>query len=120
MKRYVFIWLALLTLTAATVGVASLNLGDWALPMALFIAVLKATLVALVFMHLLEQRSSYRVALVVSILFVAVLITFTVLDVRTRFAPVMPQEAYTGVPEEFFPEAPRTTPAESPAPSEAR
>ncbi|HEX2570532.1 MAG TPA: cytochrome C oxidase subunit IV family protein [Polyangia bacterium] len=113
MKRYVFIWLALLTLTGATVGVASLNLGDWALAAALIIAAIKATLVALFFMHLLEQRASYRVALVVSLLFVAVLVTFTVLDVRTRFVPVMPQEAYTGVPEEAFPEAPpvRSAPA---------
>ena len=120
MKRYVFIWLALLTLTAATVGVASLNLGDWALPMALFIAVLKATLVALFFMHLLEQRGSYRLALVVSLVFVAVLVTFTVLDVRTRFAPVMPQEAYTGVPEDPFPTVPAAPRGREAAPSEDR
>ena len=105
MKLYVLIWLALLTLTGATVSISSVNLGSFGLAAALFIAVLKATLVALFFMHLWQQKAVYRVVLLTAALMVVVLIGFTVLDVRTRYPLAVPREAFTGVPDEPSPSA---------------
>ena len=52
-KLYVTIFVALLVLTAATVGASFAPLGDWHIPVAIGIAVFKALLVLLFFMHLL-------------------------------------------------------------------
>lgn len=49
---YVAVFVALLALTGATVGVAYVDLGAWAAPVALAIAGVKASLVIFFFMHL--------------------------------------------------------------------
>jgi cytochrome c oxidase subunit 4 len=56
MWRYVIVYLALLGLLVATWGVAQLDLGAWNLVVAMTIAVAKALLVALFFMHLALER----------------------------------------------------------------
>ena len=48
-KTFVAIWITLLVLTGVTVGVAQLNLGALSVAVALIIAVIKASLVALFF-----------------------------------------------------------------------
>jgi cytochrome c oxidase subunit 4 len=50
-RTYLLVYLALLLLLAATVGVAFVNLGALNLILALTIAVVKAVLVVLFFMH---------------------------------------------------------------------
>lgn len=49
--KNVMIWLALVALTALTVTVASVNLGDYTFFVAMFIAAIKASLVITIFMH---------------------------------------------------------------------
>ena len=83
-RTYYAIFLALMVLTAATVGVATLDLGRLNVVAALAIAVIKATLVLLYFMHL---RYSPRLTwLVVSVAFVwlGILIGLTMSDELTR------------------------------------
>ncbi len=81
---YFAVFAALMILTALTVWAAFQHLGAWNTPLALAIAVVKALLVAFVFMHL---RSSPRLTLLVvaaSLLWLAILIVITVSDYLTR------------------------------------
>jgi cytochrome c oxidase subunit 4 len=88
--RYLICWLALAVLTALTVWASSTNLGAWSFIVAMAIAATKATVVVLFFMHLWDHRGANRLVFVVSILFVFILITFTLLDVTTRFPAALP------------------------------
>ena len=83
-RSYYAIFLALMVLTALTVFVATIDLGPLNVIAALTIAVVKATLVLLYFMHL---RYSPRLTwLVVSVAFVwlAIMIGLTLSDQLTR------------------------------------
>jgi cytochrome c oxidase subunit 4 len=93
---YVAVWIALLVLTAVTYFTGTRHLGQLALPLALAIAVIKSALVALVFMHLSESSGTTRVVFVTSILFLALLLLFTVGDVATRFRLATPAGAPFG------------------------
>jgi cytochrome c oxidase subunit IV len=50
----------------------------------LAVAVVKATLVVLIFMHMIEQPFATRMVMVVSVLFVILLIALTAGDIATR------------------------------------
>jgi cytochrome c oxidase subunit 4 len=93
---YVAVWIALLVFTAVTYVTGTKHLGEWALPLALGIAVIKSTLVALIFMHLSESGGTTRLVFVTSILFLAVLLFLTVSDVATRFRLATPAGAPFG------------------------
>jgi len=83
-RTYYAIFITLMLLTAITVGVATLDLGRFNVVAALAIAVVKATLVLLYFMHL---RYSPRLTwLIVSVAFVwlLILIGLTMSDELTR------------------------------------
>ena len=57
LRKYYAVFVALLCLTAVTVGVSYLKLGrPLAIAVALFIASIKAGLVAAVFMHLISEK----------------------------------------------------------------
>jgi cytochrome c oxidase subunit IV len=77
---------ALLALTALTVAVSRLDLGQANVVVALAIACLKASVVALVFMHLLYENRFQLVVLVVSALFAVLLVGFVVFD-TTQYQP---------------------------------
>ena len=83
-KFYAFTFLSLIALTAITTGVAFIDLGSLNTVVALAIAVFKATLVVLFFMHLKEQAGLTRIVIVVAVLWLAVLIGITASDVFTR------------------------------------
>lgn len=84
--RYVVVWIALLFFTALTYGVSRFHLGGgWGVTVALAIAIVKGTLVALFFMHLWDQRGANRLVFVTSLVFVALLIGLTLSDNATRF-----------------------------------
>jgi cytochrome c oxidase subunit 4 len=83
-KFYVLTFLALIVLTAITTGAAFVDLGALNTVVALAIAVLKATLVVLLFMHLKEQTGLTRIVIVVALLWLTVLIGITASDVFTR------------------------------------
>jgi cytochrome c oxidase subunit 4 len=83
-QLYVAIFLALMVLTAVTVAVAFADLGPLNNVVALTIAVTKATLVILYFMHV---RYSSRLTWVVvssGFFWLAVMIVFTLSDELTR------------------------------------
>ncbi len=84
--RYLVVWIALLFFTALTYGVSRFHLGGaWGITVALAIAIVKGTLVALFFMHLWDQRGANRLVFVTALVFVALLIGLTLSDNATRF-----------------------------------
>jgi cytochrome c oxidase subunit 4 len=93
---YVVVWIALLVFTAVTYLTGIQHLGRWALPLALLIACAKSALVALIFMHLRESSGATRLVFVTALVFVGLLLTFTVSDVATRFTLATPAGAPFG------------------------
>ena len=81
---YFGVFAALMVLTAATVWAAFQHLGIWNTPVALAIAVTKALLVALIFMHLRDSPSLTRFVVVASLGWLAILILITASDYLTR------------------------------------
>lgn len=73
--------LALLVLTVITVATHSVDMGEANLPVALSIAMVKAVIVALIFMHLRWDRPFNLLVLVGSSLFVLLLLAFAAMDV---------------------------------------
>ena len=83
-KAYFAVFAALMALTGLTVWASFLHLGVWNTPVALAIAVTKALLVALVFMHLRHSPRLTRFVIGASILWLALLIVITASDFLTR------------------------------------
>ena len=83
-KLYVLVFAALIAFTALTTWVAYIDLGVLNTVVALVIAVSKATLVVLFFMHLKYQAGMTRVVLLAAVLWLAILIVLTLSDVFTR------------------------------------
>jgi cytochrome c oxidase subunit 4 len=71
-------------LTALTVWAAFQHLGIWNTPVALAIAVAKALLVALIFMHLRYSPRLTGIVVTASVLWLAILIVITASDYLTR------------------------------------
>jgi cytochrome c oxidase subunit 4 len=86
LRVYLTVAAALLILTALTVKISQINLGGWNLVAALAIATIKATLVALFFMHLLYDKKIYMIIFVIAIVFLAVFISLTMFDTMERGA----------------------------------
>ena len=93
---YVVVWIALLIFTVITYLTGKQHLGHWALFIALAIACTKSALVALIFMHLRESSGMTRLIFATSLVFVGLLLFFTVGDVATRFKPATPAGAPFG------------------------
>ena len=75
MGKYYVVFVALLCLTAVTVGVSYLHLArPFAITVALIIATVKAGLVAAVFMHLISERKVIYAVLILTALFFIVLL----------------------------------------------
>ena len=83
-KLYILVFAALIGLTGLTTGVAFINLGKWNAVAALAIAVCKASLVVLFFMHLRWSSNLLRIVVASSLLWLAILIGLTISDVFTR------------------------------------
>jgi cytochrome c oxidase subunit 4 len=82
--RYYAVFAALLALTFTTYGIAYAPLGEWHVPAALGIAVIKSTLVVLIFMHLSESAKLTWLVLASGLFTLALLIGFTLADYWTR------------------------------------
>lgn len=93
---YLVVWIALLFFTALTYVTGSMHLGTWALPLALTIAVIKSALVALVFMHLKDSSGATRLVFGTALVFVGLLLFFTLADVATRYRLATPAGAPFG------------------------
>jgi cytochrome c oxidase subunit 4 len=83
-RTYFVVFLALLGLTAFTVAVAFLNLGDLNNVLALGIAVTKALLVMTYFMHLRNSPALTRMCVAAGVAWLAMMIVLTMSDFATR------------------------------------
>ena len=83
-KVYFAIFGALMVLTGVTVSVANLDLGRWNAVVALSIAVIKATLVVLYFMHVRYSSKLTWVFVCAGVIWLIILFAFTLSDYLTR------------------------------------
>ena len=84
-RNYVLVFVALLALTATTTAVAFVDLGaPWNTILALGIAIIKASLVILFFMHALYSRPLTWVFFGAGFFCLILLFTFTLADYATR------------------------------------
>ena len=83
-KLYFLVFAVLIVLTAVTVWVAYIDLGPLNTVVALTIAVCKTLLVILYFMHVRYSSRLTWVFASVGFFWLAILIAFTLSDVRTR------------------------------------
>ncbi|NQU66841.1 MAG: cytochrome C oxidase subunit IV family protein [Candidatus Marinimicrobia bacterium] len=83
-KVYITVFAALLILTGITVAVSFVDLGAYNMVVALFVAGVKASLVAMFFMHLLYDSKLNLAIFLGSILFLVIFIVFTMFDTMTR------------------------------------
>jgi cytochrome c oxidase subunit 4 len=83
-KTYIFVYVGLMTLLVTTTGLAFLPLGPFHTPVAVGIALTKAFLVALFFMHLRYGSGRTRLLLCVGLLLLIILVALTLADYVTR------------------------------------
>jgi cytochrome c oxidase subunit 4 len=83
-KLYVTIFMTLMVLTAVTIVVAYVNLGQWNKIVALGIASFKATLVVLYFMHVKYASRMTKLIVVTGFFFLAILLAETMVDYGSR------------------------------------
>jgi cytochrome c oxidase subunit 4 len=83
-KTYALVFIGLIAATIATTAVAFIDLGPFSVVVALAIAVCKMLLVALFFMHVRHSDKLTRLVLVGGLLWLGILIFFTVADFATR------------------------------------
>ena len=83
-KTYALIFVTLLILTGTTFVVSGVDLGGLNAVVALVIAMAKALLVALFFMHLRYSRPLMLVVVAAGLLWLAIMITLTLGDFLTR------------------------------------
>lgn len=85
-KYYIGVFLLLIAMTGLTVYVASFDLGRWNPIAALTIAVIKATAVVLIFMHVRWSSRLTQVIIVSGIFWLIIMLSFTLSDYQTRSA----------------------------------
>jgi cytochrome c oxidase subunit IV len=83
-KVYLGVFLALVTLTVATVVVAGYDFGEFNLVVALAVAVTKATLVVLYFMHARYSERLTHVVIASSLVFLSILVFLLLSDYVSR------------------------------------
>jgi cytochrome c oxidase subunit 4 len=83
-RTFIAVWIALLVLTAVTIGVAELQLGKLSMLANLMIASTKASLVLWFFMHLKYERPLFKYLLLVPIITITVIIGLTFFDIWYR------------------------------------
>ena len=83
-KVYAATLVALLMLTGITVGASYFDFGSANVVVAMFIATIKASLVALIFMHLKDDKPVNAVIFTSSLIFLSIFLGFCMLDVGSR------------------------------------
>ena len=90
-STYLTIFGALMVLTAVTVFAAYVNLGSFNPVVALAIAIFKATLVILYFMHVKYSSRLTKLTVATGLFFLVILLTETMMDYVSRgFLPMPP------------------------------
>lgn len=83
-KTYIGVFTALIILTVITVAVSFVDLGAYNMVVALLVAGVKASLVAMFFMHLLYDKKLNLAIFLSSIIFLVIFIVFTMFDTMNR------------------------------------
>ena len=81
---YIMVWLALLILTGLTITVAGLNLKNFAIVAAIFIAGFKSILVLNYFMHLKYESALFKNMVYITIFTLVIIIGLTFTDISFR------------------------------------
>lgn len=84
LKTYYLIFLALMVLTALTVGAAFIDFGPLNVTIAMAIAILKGCLVLWFFMHVRHGNPLLKIFAVAGFLWLIILVAFTLQDYFTR------------------------------------
>lgn len=83
-RTYLLVFITLLFATALTTWIAFQDLGNWNVVVALVIAVCKASLVVLFFMHAKYNKGLSRIAMIAALFWLGLLMTFSLADELTR------------------------------------
>jgi cytochrome c oxidase subunit IV len=84
-KTYIVVWAALMALMIATAGLSRVNLGEWSTFIALAIAVMKALLVILFFMHVrYEDQKITWVVIIAGFFWLMILMALSMTDYLSR------------------------------------
>lgn len=97
-RTYLLTLIALLTLTVITVGVSYIDFGAGNIVVAVTVATIKAFLVGLIFMHLLQDKPINAVIFCAAFLFLSLLFLFTFLDENSRNPIVISAPPAGGMP----------------------
>lgn len=100
---YVIAWGVVLLLTVVTYGTSHMDLGSYAVPVGLVIAVAQSGIVALWFMHLKDETGAIPLVLGIVVVFFGLLLALSLVDVLTRFVPARPFENIHGPAPSLFP-----------------
>lgn len=84
MTAYYKVFGALLVLTGLTYAVSYMSLGPASLPVAMLVAVVKASLVCMYFMHLKYDERYHVFVFLSTLIFVGIFFTFTLFDLSSR------------------------------------
>jgi cytochrome c oxidase subunit 4 len=126
-RSYLVTLIALLILTVITVGASYIDFGQGNVVIALAIATVKATLVALFFMHLAHDKPVNGLIAVAGFIFLGLFLMFDLIDIDSRrdaipqnlHPPAVQTAAPTGAPigQTAAPAAAPAAPAGAPAPA---
>ena len=83
-RTYVAVFIALLLLLVATVAASFMPLGDLHFPIAMTIAVAKAVLIVLFFMHVLHSHRLTMIVAVAGFLWLGIMLALTLSDYLSR------------------------------------
>jgi len=83
-KTLVGIWAALIVLTGTTAAVSYVELGEWNIVVALLIALIKASLVAWVFMGVRHSTTLTRLFCIAGLVWLSIMILITFSDYTSR------------------------------------
>jgi cytochrome c oxidase subunit IV len=83
-RTFLFVWIALLCLTALTIKAAEMQMGEWSMVANIAIASAKASLVLWFFMHLKYEKRLFKLLLFIPILTISVIIGLTFFDILYR------------------------------------
>jgi len=92
LMTYFKVFTALIVLTGITVGVSLADLGTASIAVAVIIALIKSSLVALIFMHLWWDNKFHALVFVGSLVFLVIFFVITLIDMKTRGAVLPVQD----------------------------
>lgn len=83
-KTLVAVWATLIVLTGTTAWISYIELGEWNIVVALLIAVIKASMVAWIFMGVRNTTNLTRLFCVAGLVWLSILILITASDYTSR------------------------------------